>query len=63
MYQLLVFYPGERLPHTTTKVAKAADVLELISTLLAEHGGCERVVVMNDGVRLFAVDCMGNRLP
>jgi len=63
MYQLLVFYSGESRPHATIEVAKAPEVLELIPKILAEHQGCEHVVVMLERARLFAVDCKGNRLP
>jgi hypothetical protein len=62
MYQLLVFFPGKRGPHATVRVQRASEVLEMIPKLLGDHGGCERVVVMVDHVRLFAVDCKGNRL-
>jgi hypothetical protein len=63
MYQLLVYYPGKAGVQATFIVERAAEVLDLIPKLLAEHRGCERVVVMLDQTRLFAVDCAGNRLP
>jgi len=62
MYQLLVFFPGKRAPHATVTAATATEALSLIPKLLAEHIGCEHIVVMADRVRLFAVDCKGNRL-
>jgi hypothetical protein len=41
----------------------ASEALALIPRILAEHHGCERVVVMMGTVRLFAVDCAGNTMP
>ena len=63
VYQLEVFYPGQSTPHATIRLISAPEVLVRISTLLAEHHGCEHIVVMSDRARLFAVDCKGNRLP
>lgn len=63
MYQLLVYYPDAATPHATLVVDKAADVLALLPQILAEHHGCLHVVVMLNEMRLFAVDCAGNRLP
>lgn len=63
MYELHVFYPGDAIARKTAKAGRAADALGLIPRLLAEHDGCEHIVVMGGGVRLFAVDCAGNRLP
>ena len=63
MYKLLVYHPGETVPHEVIVVAKAADVVARIPQVLADHGDCEHVVVTLDEVRLFAVDCAGNRLP
>ncbi len=63
MYQLLVYYPEKPGVHATIVAERAAEVLDLIPKILAEHDGCERVVVTYDQVRLFAVDCAGNRLP
>ncbi|THD59294.1 hypothetical protein [Phenylobacterium sp.] len=63
MYTLLVYHPGEKAARATIKVPKAADVLTTIPEVLAEHHTCEHVVVMLDDIRLFAVDCVGNRLP
>lgn len=63
MYQLLVYFPGSDVVRATIDVEKAADVLTLIPKILAEHEGCEHIVVMFRDIRLFAVDCTGNRLP
>lgn len=63
MYDLLVYHPGDPIARVTVKAARAADALALIPQLLAEHAECEYVVVMLGGVRLFAVDCAGSRLP
>lgn len=63
MYELQVYHPGEATARVTVKVARAADVVPLIMQLLAEHGACERVVAIAAGVRLFAVDFVGNKLP
>ena len=63
MYRLEVFYKGERTPHATIELRKAAEVLSRISELLAEHHTCEHILVTFQNTRLFAVDCAGNRLP
>jgi hypothetical protein len=54
MYQLLVYFPEQRDAHAIVNAHNASD---------ADHHGCERVVVMMGTVRLFAVDCAGNRTP
>jgi hypothetical protein len=63
VYKLLVYHAGENLPHATILVARAAEVLDRIPEVLAQHHTCEHVVVTHNDVRLFAVDCAGNRLP
>ena len=63
MYKLLVYYPEREGVQATIEVRRAADVVDAIPGLLAAHDGCEHIVVMLDNVRLFAVDCHGNRLP
>ena len=62
MYELHVYYPGDTIMRKTVRAARAAEALDLIPQLLAEHDGCEHIVVMTRGVRLFSVDCHGNRL-
>jgi hypothetical protein len=44
-------------------VQNAADVLTRIPEILEAHPGCERVVVHLEDLRLFGVDCEGNRVP
>jgi hypothetical protein len=61
MYTLQVFFDG-RLDHLEV-CRDAAGTLARIPELLREHDGCEKIVVMFGDVRLFAVDCKGNRLP
>lgn len=56
MYVLRVFYPGSPTPDETVSVTDAAHVLTRIPELLEKHPGCEKVVVMAEGLRLFAVD-------
>ena len=63
MYRLLVHYPQEDVARATVDVTTAADVLTHIPEILAEHEGCAHIEVMFNDVRLFAVDCAGNRLP
>ena len=63
MYQLQVYYPENPVPHATLLADRGSEVLELIQAALAEHPGCERVVVTLNSTRLFAIDCAGNRLP
>jgi len=62
VYTLQVFYPGDSTVRQTVRVDRAADVLTIIPELLEQHDGCERIVVLLDAVRLFAVDCQGNRI-
>jgi len=63
MYEVQVYYPGDLIARKTVKAARATQALDLIPQLLAEHDGCEHIVVMVSGVRLFAVDRGGNTLP
>jgi len=63
MYQLQVYYPGDPAQRATYQTSVAAEVIDLVQKALADHAGCERVVVTLSGIRLFAVDCAGNRLP
>lgn len=63
MYLLLVYFPEDDVARATIPALNAAEVLSLIPQLLAEHAGCEHIVVKGAGVRLFSVDCEGNRLP
>jgi hypothetical protein len=63
MYQLLVYFPEQRDAHAIVNAHNASDALALIPRILADHHGCERVVVIMGTVRLFAVDCAGNRTP
>jgi hypothetical protein len=61
VYTLEVFYDG-KADHAE-RLQSAADVLSRIPVLLEAHAGCEKIVVLINGVRLFAVDCKGNTLP
>jgi hypothetical protein len=63
MYSLEVFYAGDKTPRHVERLLNAADVLKRVHALLAQHEGCETVVVYSEHARLFAVDCRGNRLP
>lgn len=63
MYLLSVHFPGEAAARLSVPVTRASDVLARIPDLLAEHPGCERVVVYFNGLRLFGVDRAGNRAP
>ena len=62
MYTLQVFYSGSRLAAQTYEIEKSARVLTRIPELLAAHDGCERIAVSTRGVRMFPVNCHGNRL-
>lgn len=42
---------------------RASQAMSQISELLGAHPGCERIDVMLDDRKLFAVDCSGNALP
>ena len=64
MYELLVYYPEDpTLVRKSVRVDRGNEVVALIPKLLAEHVGCERIVVTAHNVRLFSVDCAGNRHP
>lgn len=63
MYQLLVYYPDSEEPHAVIPLERGADAMALITRILAEHQGCEHVVVMLGSTRLFSVDCAGHRQP
>lgn len=62
MYQLRVFHPDRPVAAETLRIVSAADVLRTLPRLLEEHAGCERIEVWGADVRLFSVDCDGNRL-
>ncbi len=62
VYRLLVIYPNEASPRAKVVSPSAAEVLQAATALLAEHVGCERIVVMMEDTQLFAVDRSGNRL-
>ncbi|HEY8618062.1 hypothetical protein [Phenylobacterium sp.] len=62
MYRLRVIHPGAAFPTETVSLERAADVLTAIPELLARHADCDRVEVMANDSKLFAVDCKGNRL-
>ncbi len=63
MYELRVYLPDNPVPLVACHAASAAEVLDVVQRALADHPGCEKVVVTLSGIRLFAVDCAGNRLP
>ena len=63
MYTLRVFQPGDPIATETLVRERAADVLESIPILLARHSGCERIEVHAGALKLFSVDCEGNRRP
>lgn len=60
MYSLVVYASGEHAPLATVRVNGAAEALDTIPRLLAEHHGCERIAVMLHSTLLFSVDCAGN---
>lgn len=61
VYRLEVIHPDGRIERVT--ISRASDVLDAIPGLLAQHTGCDRIIVYADAQRLFAVDCQGNQLP
>jgi hypothetical protein len=63
MYRLLVYYPEKDTPHAVLTAGSGGEALAMVQAALDEHDGCERVVVMLGVVRLFSVDCKGNRHP
>lgn len=61
MYFLEV-HGREPAPPVAMRTADLAEeALQLIPALLAEHPGCDHVVVLFNTTRLFAVDREGNR--
>jgi hypothetical protein len=61
MYELRVFYPGERLPAHRETVRGAPDVQEALANLLKTYPGCERVTVLAGLATLYSVDGNGDR--
>jgi hypothetical protein len=62
VYRLEVHFPDKSAADHVEHVPQGADALARIEALLAEHHGCERIVVFHGVTRLFAVDCKGNTL-
>ena len=60
--QIAGLLSGDATPHAVIDVPSSADVVALIPRILAEHDGCEHVVVMTGTTRLFAVNCRGERM-
>lgn len=63
MYTLRVYQQDDPVATETLTCDRAADVLEAIPRLLARHARCERIEVHAGALRLFSVDCEGNRRP
>ncbi|HEY8574518.1 hypothetical protein [Phenylobacterium sp.] len=63
MYRLNVFHDGRTTPTQTVALSQAGDVLTSIPMLLEQFPDCARVEVTAGAVRLFSVDCKGNRIP
>lgn len=63
MYALEVYFPNEDSPRHVESTTSASEVLARVSTLMAEHDGCEKVVVYLGSTRLFSADCKGNTSP
>ncbi len=62
MYRLRVFHAGSTSPTEVLSIDSAAEVLTAIPRLLERHPDCAHVEVRVGEIRLFAVDCEGNRL-
>jgi hypothetical protein len=60
VYALEVFFPDDPRPRHVERLNAATEVLTRIAELLAEHVGCDKVVVTFNSRRLFSVDCKGN---
>ncbi len=63
MYVLEVYFAGDRYPRHVVRTQSAPDAMTRIPALLAEHHGCEKIVVYSGSTRLFSVDCKGNTTP
>ena len=63
MYALHVFFNGSDTPSHIEYPSNAGQALARIPALLAEHHGCEKIMVYNGETRLFSVDCHGNTTP
>ncbi|WGM30702.1 hypothetical protein KKHFBJBL_00932 [Brevundimonas sp. NIBR11] len=59
-YRLLVFHKGSAGPTEAIEERRAAEVLDLIQSLLAKHPDCHRIRVESASGSLFAVDCNGD---
>jgi len=62
MYDLRVFFPGEPACRVSVPIVYASDVMASIPQILQVHYGCERIDVMLDTTRLFALDGAGRAL-
>ena len=60
VYLVEVYFAEDRRPRHAERIKSAHDAMGRISALLAEHHGCEKIVVYSGDTRLFSVDCKGN---
>lgn len=60
LYTLTVVHEGRAYPTETIGCPTAADVLEIIPRLLAQHPDCHRIHVRLHALPLFSVDCSGD---
>ena len=55
VYQIQVFYAHDDIPRDRRDVDRAGDVMTTIPAVADAHQGCARIVVLLDGVELFAL--------
>lgn len=56
MYQLRVFMPGDEAPIEMATLLRGGEVLEMVSLLLRQFSGCDRIEVLASSLRLFSVE-------
>jgi hypothetical protein len=61
VYQIQVFYADDDIARDTRDIDRAAEVMTNIPAVADAHQGCARIVVLLEGVELFALERDGER--
>ncbi|WP_369061699.1 hypothetical protein ABOZ73_06555 [Caulobacter sp. 73W] len=56
MYRLQVFMPGDDAPIEMTSLPRGGEVLDMVSLLLRQFPGCDRIEVFAGALRLFSIE-------
>jgi len=57
VYLLKVAYRDAQHAHEMVQVQSAEELLDLIPKLISNHAECERIEVLRNSTKLFAVSC------